>query len=57
MREVFDLRPKAIIDHLHLASPIYRRTSNYGHFGKEGFSWEETDMVEQVKYAVEKYKS
>ena len=56
VREVFDLRPKAIIDHLHLASPIYRRTSNYGHFGKEGFSWEETDMVEQVKYAVEKYK-
>lgn len=56
VREVFDLRPKSIIDHLHLASPIYRRTSNYGHFGKEGFSWEETDMVEQVKYAVEKYK-
>ena len=56
VREVFDLRPKAIIDHLHLASPIYRSTSNYGHFGKEGFSWEETDMVEQVKYAVEKYK-
>ena len=54
--EMFDLRPKAIIDKLNLASPIYRKTSNYGHFGKEGFSWEETDMVEQVKYAVEKYK-
>lgn len=56
VREVFDLRPKAIIDKLHLASPIYRKTSNYGHFGKEGFSWEETDMVEQVRQAVEKYK-
>ncbi len=56
VREVFDLRPKAIIDHLQLAKPIYRKTSNYGHFGKEGFSWEETDMTEQVKQAVEKYK-
>ena len=57
VREVFDLRPKAIIDKLNLASPIYRKTSNYGHFGKEGFSWEETDMVQEVKQAVEKYKS
>lgn len=56
VREVFDLRPKAIIDHLHLAAPIYRKTSNYGHFGKEGFSWEETDMIDEVKQAVEKYK-
>lgn len=56
VREVFDLRPKAIIDKLHLAAPIYRKTSNYGHFGKEGFSWEETDMTEEVKQAVEKYK-
>ena len=56
VREVFDLRPKAIIDHLHLAAPIDRKTSNYGHFGKEGFSWEETDMIEEVKQAVEKYK-
>ena len=56
VREVFDLRPKAIIDHLHLAAPIYRMTSNYGHFGKEGFSWEETDMIKEVKQAVKKYK-
>lgn len=56
VREVFDLRPKAIIDKLNLASPIYRKTSNYGHFGKEGFSWEETDMVQEVKQAVEKAK-
>ncbi len=56
VREVFDLRPKAIIDKLNLANPIYRKTSNYGHFGKEGFSWEETDMVDAVKQAVEKYK-
>lgn len=55
VREVFDLRPKAIIKHLQLDRPIYRSTSNYGHFGKEGFSWEKTDKVEEVKQAVSKY--
>ena len=55
VREVFDLRPKAIIKHLHLDRPIYRSTSNYGHFGKEGFSWEETDKIDEIKQAVSKY--
>lgn len=54
--EVFDMRPMAIIEKLKLNSPIYRATSNYGHFGREGFSWEDTDMVEQIKEAQKKYQ-
>jgi S-adenosylmethionine synthetase len=37
----FDFRPRAIIDRLDLLKPIYRRTTNYGHFGRQGFTWEE----------------
>ncbi|MFH1679209.1 MAG: methionine adenosyltransferase [Candidatus Eisenbacteria bacterium] len=37
----FDFRPRAIIERLDLLKPIYRRTTNYGHFGRPGFSWEE----------------
>ena len=40
IKEKFDFRPKAIIDYLGLQKPIYRNTCNYGHFGREGFSWE-----------------
>ena len=36
----FDFRPEAMIERLHLRRPIYRETTNYGHFGKEGLSWE-----------------
>ena len=54
IRETFDLRPKAIIDALDLLRPIYRKTSNYGHFGREEpeFTWEKTDKTEQLKEAV-----
>jgi S-adenosylmethionine synthetase len=47
--EVFDLTPQGIIKTLDLLRPIYRATSNYGHFGREGFSWEKTDKVEAIK--------
>ncbi len=47
--EVFDLTPQGIITTLDLLRPIYRETSNYGHFGREGFSWEKTDKVEALK--------
>ena len=52
--EVFDLRPAAIIDHLDLWRPIYSKTSNYGHFGRElpEFSWEKKDKVEQLNQLV-----
>ena len=53
--DVFDLRPMAIIRNLRLDRPVYRNTSNYGHFGREGFSWEETDKVEDIKEALKKY--
>ena len=47
--EVFDLTPQGIITTLDLLRPIYRETSNYGHFGRDGFSWEKTDKVEAIK--------
>jgi S-adenosylmethionine synthetase len=37
----FDFRPRAIIERLDLARPIYRQTTNYGHFGRAGLPWEE----------------
>ena len=50
VREVFDLRPAAIIDQLDLRRPIFRKTSNYGHFGRElpEFTWEKTDRVTEL---------
>jgi S-adenosylmethionine synthetase len=47
----FDLRPKAIIDHLNLLRPIYRKTAVFGHFGREDpdFTWEKTDKAEVLK--------
>ncbi len=54
VREVFDLRPAAIIDALDLRRPIYRQTAAYGHFGRElsDFTWERTDRVDALKSAV-----
>ncbi|KAB2890467.1 MAG: methionine adenosyltransferase [Desulfobulbaceae bacterium] len=51
--EVFDLRPKAIIQQLDLLRPIYRQTAAYGHFGREGlnFTWERTDKAEILREA------
>jgi S-adenosylmethionine synthetase len=53
VRESFDLTPKGIIEHLDLRRPIYRKTSAYGHFGREepDFTWERTDMAERLKKA------
>jgi S-adenosylmethionine synthetase len=52
--QVFDLRPRAIIQHLDLLRPIYRKTAAYGHFGREDsdFTWEKTDKAEELKAAV-----
>ena len=54
VKKEFDLRPAAIIERLDLLRPIYVKTCNYGHFGRElpEFSWEKTDMVETLKRAV-----
>ena len=51
IREVFDLRPAAIIDYLDLLRPIYRPTAAYGHFGRTEatFSWEKTNRVDEIR--------
>ena len=51
VRAVFKLKPAGIIESLDLLRPIFRSTSNYGHFGREdaGFVWEKTDKVEGLK--------
>jgi S-adenosylmethionine synthetase len=62
LREVFDFRPRAIIEALNLRSPIYRPTAAYGHFGREVevtgngkqvtlFPWEATDRVSDLRSA------
>lgn len=51
INECFDLRPKAIVQHLDLLRPIYQATAAYGHFGRElpEFTWEKTDKAEELK--------
>jgi S-adenosylmethionine synthetase len=51
VREVFDMRPRAIIEQLDLLRPIYRKTAAYGHFGRElpEFAWEKTDKAALLK--------
>jgi S-adenosylmethionine synthetase len=51
INEVFDLRPAAIIEYLDLLRPIYKKTSVYGHFGRDEpeFTWEKTNMVDLLK--------
>jgi S-adenosylmethionine synthetase len=51
IRATFPLKPKAMIEHLNLLRPIYRKTAAYGHFGREeeNFTWEKTDLVEKLK--------
>lgn len=49
VKDVFDLRPKAIIDSLDLLKPIFRKTAAYGHFGRPEFSWEALGEVEAIK--------
>lgn len=51
--ETFDLRVGKIIENLDLLRPIYRKTSNYGHFGRElpEFTWEKIDKADNLKSA------
>jgi S-adenosylmethionine synthetase len=51
VRDMFDFRPAAIIRDLDLRRPIYRETAAYGHFGRKGFPWEETDRADQLRQA------
>ena len=54
VREVFDLRPAAIIRDLDLRRPVYKKTAAYGHFGRTGaeFTWEMTPKLDEMKSAL-----
>jgi S-adenosylmethionine synthetase len=56
VREIFNFKPAAIIEQLQLLRPIYRKTTNYGHFGREddldALRWERTDRAETLKQFV-----
>ena len=51
VKEIFDLRPAAIIKNLNLLRPIYKKTAAYGHFGRHDrdFTWEKLDKVDEIK--------
>jgi S-adenosylmethionine synthetase len=56
LRELMDLSPRGIREHLELSRPIYARTAAYGHFGRPpdadgGFSWERTDLADSLRSA------
>ena len=53
-KKVFPLKPGDIISHLELKYPRFRQTASYGHFGRENdlFTWEQTDMVKELKLAL-----
>ena len=52
VKKVFDCTPAGIAKTLNLKQPIYRKTASYGHFGREGFPWEQTNKVEELKAAI-----
>ena len=49
VKKEFDLRPYAIIKTLDLRKPVFKKTAAYGHFGYKGFTWEQTDRVDDLK--------
>jgi S-adenosylmethionine synthetase len=58
IRQVFPLKPRAMIEYLDLLRPIYRKTAEGGHFGRElpEFTWEEIRQVDELKAAARPYK-
>jgi S-adenosylmethionine synthetase len=54
VKKHFDMRPKAIIDHLRLLRPIYKKAAVFGHFGRNDpdFTWEGTDKAEELRKAL-----
>jgi S-adenosylmethionine synthetase len=51
VRDLFDLRPAAVIEYLDLLRPIYRKTAAYGHFGRDEpeFTWEKTNRADEIR--------
>lgn len=54
VRKVFPLSPRGMIEHLRLRQPGYLKTAAYGHFGRPEFTWEQTDMVDELLAQVSK---
>lgn len=52
VRKNFALNPAGIIESLDLRKPIFKETARFGHFGRDGFSWEKTDKVEALRSAL-----
>ena len=54
IRDIFDLRPRPIVESLDLLRPIYKKTATYGHFGRElpEFTWEKLNRVEELRSAL-----
>jgi len=54
VKKHFDMRPKAVIEHLQLLRPIYKKTAVFGHFGRDDpdFMWERTDKAEELRKAL-----
>jgi len=54
VKDIFDLRPGAIVRDLELKRPVFRKTAAYGHFGRtgDGFTWERTDRVDALRSAL-----
>ena len=48
IKQVFGLKPQQIINHLKLKNPIYSPLSAYGHFGRDGYEWEKTNMIKEI---------
>lgn len=57
IKRLFDLRPQAIIRKLDLLNISYRQIASYGHFGRDGMTWEKTDSAPLIAAAAEEYKS
>ncbi len=57
VKKQFDFRPAAIINHLNLRRPIYRKTAAFGHFGRNDpdFTWEKTDKADELRRAAGLY--
>ena len=53
VRKNFELNPKGIIETLDLRRPIFKETAKFGHFGRDGFSWEKTDKAEILRTEAE----
>jgi S-adenosylmethionine synthetase len=52
VQKVFSFKPADIVSQLNLLRPIYRQTTNYGHFGKAGLPWEKTNKAAELRAAI-----